>query len=464
MKVMKTTKTLSLVAGASLLAILSTACSDGDNNANLGRVRNFHEELKIIPPDTNSLGVSTQAAVSIGSLFLESQIAPQTVEGTQLQASDLNFNGTDGYISYNAVDNGSNPIKKGAIEHFHPAICDNPFTLGIEFCLVPRKTLQIPNTEIFSSFSDGSNLYAVGSTLDESAAPHFGRLYKIGLDASKDPTLISATAIVPSYAGTGVIVRGTRVITTSGMRTSSVTENGMPTGGGLSFYNTNLDYLTTFPLYDARAVSFNAAESSVYVTRAQGGGPTASSIVKVNADGSGSPTTVATINGNTTPESKSDLAVGNTLIIASTGEGGFAVLCKATGALLRTVPAVTVAGIPAAKTVTNSVAAVPGHIFAANGEGGVHVYSFQKINPLLSTCATNNIKVTLLGRLSLGASSSYVNAELSANSVKAMTVTNLLGLGLITTRFIMVASGNKGVSMINASAITVSLGLDIDDF
>lgn len=451
---------LQTVLAATSVALL-TACAPGTPNAT-GRVLNFHEKLIIVPPETSSSSVSAQAIISIGSLFLESQLAPVTVANTQLQASDLSINGADVYVSYNAVD-GSTAVKKGAIEHVRPYICDNPLTLALEFCLSPLGTLDIPTADIFASYTDGTNVYAVGSTLDETYAPHYGRLYKIGLNTStKDPSSIAATAILPSYAGTDVVVRGSKVIATSGTTPSALTTNGMPEIGGLSYFNlADLSYIKTFPLYDARAVSFNAADSTVYVSRAKVDASNASAVIKYNADGSGSAGTPAVIGGNTVPESKSDLVVGSNLILATSGDGGFRVICKDTNAVITSVPAVTVTGIPALRTVTNSIAAVPGYIFTANGEGGVHVYSFQR--RFLGASLCGGVNIGYVGRLSLGASATYVNAELSANSVHTMTVTNLLGLNLISTRFLIVASGNKGVSMINLSAITLDL-LSIDDF
>ena len=135
--------------------------------------------------------------------------------------------------------------------------------------------------------------------------------------------------------------------------------------------------------------------------------------------------------------------------------------CKGTGASLAVVPAPVVSGIATNLTVTNSVTALPGYILAANGEAGVYVYTFQKSSILNPTYCTG-VTLTLLGRLSLAGSSSYVNGELSANSVKYVPLIDVLGL--ISAKLVVIASGNKGVSLLNFSSLTLNGLLDVDDF
>ncbi len=423
-----------------------------------GRIHNLHQELTIVDPSVGSSGVSGQAVVSIGSVYLESQVAPVTVAGTGMQASDISVNAANTYVSYSSFDTGGTVVKAGAVEHLKPYICDNPLTLlRTEYCMTSAKILSLPAADIFAAESDGTNLFAVGSTLDETDAPNFGRIYKIGLDTNKSPVAVSSQASLPSYAGTDVAVLGSQVLVTSG------TSPDTTRMGGLSVLNkADFTPVAFQQLYDARGIGYyGSTPSRVFVTRGKFDSGNLGALVEYNADGSGSPVRTIASGGNTIAESKSSVQVGNTLLLASLGDQGFKVLCKATGAVLHSQPAVTVSGIPSTRTVTNSVVAIPGFIFAANGEGGVYVYQFQK-SSILNSNYCQGVAVTLVGRLTLGASTSYINSELSANSIHYVPVYNLLNV--LTAKLLVVASGNKGTSLINVSGLTLSLGLDVDDF
>lgn len=436
------------------------ACADGSGGASsassYGRNVPIHRQLKLDTMGVSSASVSAQL-INIGVIYLESQLAPPTVSGGAIQANDVSMRGVDGYISYS---NGGTDNKFGAIEHIKGYNCDNPLTLGhVEYCMTANSIMSTPSVEIFSTYSDGTNLYAVGSTASEDALPYFGRLLKISLDGLKDPGTILLNKTLPSYAGTGVAAQGTRVYVTSGTSTNSTLK------GGLSILNaTDLSTIVTQPIYDARAVGVDPTNSArVFISRAlDGANPSA--LQEYNSDGTGTALRTINMTGNTIAESKSGMMVGNSLILASMGDQGFRVLCKATGATLATVGTVTVSGIPASRTVTNSVAAAPGYIFAANGEAGVYVYKFKKTNVLTSGYCNSGVTLTFLGRLALDSDNSdttYVNGELSANSIRYTTLVN--ALGVITAKLLFVASGNKGVSLINISDISI-LSADVDDF
>lgn len=459
---------------AAILPALLAGCSGSGSRdlASFGRVQDVHQELSVVDPNATSSSVSAQA-VSIGSIYLESSIAPPTVAGTSLQASDVSANGTDVYVSYSSVDTPTEIIKKGQVEHIVPYNCDNPSTTNhTEFCLNAVNAMVFPNADIFSSFSDGTNLYAVGSTSDESVENKYGRLYKISLDLLKNPSAVTATLPLPGFAGTAVSSVGGRVFATSGTSQDSLT-----TMGGLSVFNAaDMGQLGFTSMYDARGLSFmpqpllGPVPTDIYVIRgANTVNPASSSVAKVSVAGTGSVTSSTNIIGNTAAESKSGLSVGSQTMLVSNGSAGFSLLCKATGALIQNVPVPNDAtGVPMTGVVTNSVAAVPGYIFAADGEAGIYVYSFKKLSALTSNfCGTTttlgvtkpNVSVTYLGRLSL-TSGSYVANALSANSVSAVTFLNLANL--VTARMLVVGAGNKGTYLINVTNISLTL-TDVDD-
>lgn len=443
---------------ALVLSFAAAGCApdSGSSSSTRGRVQNINRELTV--ESVSGMGVSAQL-VSLGAIFLEAQLAPPTSAVAALQASDLTTAGPLAYVAYSAFDTGGEK-KAGGIDVAAPVLCDNLLTLThTEYCLGLNATFGIADHDIFSLQVSGSNLYAVGASQDETYLPDFARLLKISLSALV-PTAITNTVVLPSYAGTGVLVSGANIYTTSG---TSTTPAQM---GGLSVVNAStLTKTSTTAIYDARAVSADPANANrIYVINGKTDASNASSVREYDIS-TGTPSLLRTIavGGNTIPESKSGILVGNQLLIASLGDGGFKVLCKSSGATLATQAAVTVSGIPAAKTVTNSVAAIPGYLFAANGEAGVYVYKFTKTN-LLSSNYCNGVTLSLVGRLRLDSDNSdltYLNAELSANAIKSATILNVLNV--ISARFLYVASGNKGISLLNVSDVSLLSG-GVDDF
>lgn len=432
-----------------VLALVLTGCAGGGANDET-RVTDWHQQLKIVDPSGNSLSA---AAVNVGPIYLEASIAGLTVGGTSMQASDVFMKDMNGYISYSTRDSATQVIKSGAIERVTAYACDNPFTIDrVEYCMKLGGVLSIPQADIFSSTVEGGNLYAVGSTLDESSSPNFGRLYRIPLDASGNPTSIGKTVVLPSYAGTSVKVAGQRLFATSG---TSLDPSRV---GGLSIFNlADLSAIKFQSLYDARSVSVHSGQAFVVTGKRDAGTP--AGVVEYNADGSGSALRTISVGGNTIAESKSSVQVGNQLLLTSLGDQGFKVSCKATGATLAAIPAVTVPGLTTGNTVTNSVAAVPGYIFAANGEAGVYVYTFKKAVPLSGNYC-DGVIVTLLGRLSLN-DSTYVPGELSANAVYYVPSYNLLNI--LVSKMVMIAAGNGGVTLLNVTNLNL-FSTDVDDF
>lgn len=438
------------------------------------RIVASHEELRIENVASSSASspssaessdatkdIKKNSSLTIGSIYLEAQLKPLSVNGLSLQASDIFAKGDQIYIAYSAIDANGVVVKRGAIENLKTYACDNFMSfLVTEFCIKSMAKLEFPNTDLFGVTSDGTNLWAVGSTSDESALPHFARLYKIGLDSGK-PTAITGTAVLPSYAGTGVVSLGSSVLATSGTSTDS---NKM---GGLSVVNANtMAVSTTKSLYDARGVGvYGSNPTTAFVTRGKVDNSNLGALLEFNANGSGNALRTINSGGNTIAESKSNVIVGNTLLLASMGDQGFKVICKATGSAVLTVNAINVPGISSSKTVTNSVIAIPGYIFAANGEAGIYIYRFTKSN-VLNSSYCQGVTATLIGRLALdsdNSDSTYVNAELSANSLHYLPILNISNI--LTTKLVVVASGNKGVSLINVTTLNLmGNGIDVDDF
>lgn len=440
------------------LSALLTACGqDGAVDQSSAAVDSMHQELRLVDPalfgSSQSAGlVSSMAIASIGSVYLDGQLPAVTVDGVQLQASDISASGADTFVTYASVDTGGVIIKKGAVEHVKIKACTDP----TKVCLAASTTLSFPGTDLFASYTDGTNLWVAGSTIDESVPNNYARLYRVTLDANKDPAAIAVTKALASYAGTSIAMAGSSLLLTTGTSTNA------PMMGGLNVLDpTTLNLTASQPLYDARGVKVDPSDATkAFVVRGAISSSNQGAVDVFPSSGSATYTREIATGGNTIPKSHSSVQVGRSLVITSMGDQGLRVSCKATGASLATVAAPTVTGIPTAKTVTNSALAIPGYLMVANGEAGLYVYQFDK-SSALNTSYCQGVTLTLLGRLSLSSSGTYVNGELSANSLTYAPFLNVANL--VTSRMVMVASGNKGVSLLNMSSLTVSLTA-VDDF
>lgn len=439
------------------LALLS-ACGAGP--ANEASVDGLHVPLQFVDGGVGAESIDVTAqSINVGTIYLEQQYAPPTVSGYVTQASGVDVKGSNIYISYSYRDT-TGTVRAGAVQRMSPLACDSILTAYTDYCLSQGLTLTFPNANIFATATDGTNLYAVGSTTDASADPYYGRLYKVSLNASGDPTAITATKALPSYVGTSVALNGSYVLATYGTSTSSSMMGGFGT-----FNLSTLATVNSQQIYDARWIAVDPSSSSTaFVVTGATNSSTPGKTLKVNADASG--TTLATLatGGNNIAESRSTTIVGNSLVISTAGDQGFSIMCKSTGAVLAQKGAPVLANVPAATSVSNGIAAVPGYLFVANGEAGVYVYTFNKSSALNSNYC-QGVTLTLVGRLALAADPSgntYVNAELSANSIKAVTLVN--ALNVVTNRLLVIASGNKGISLLNVTSLSLPTTAVDDNF
>jgi hypothetical protein len=439
-----------------ILAIVWTAA--GCSNTGSPTAETYHVPLQFVDGGVGAESVKEQSVAGIGTIYLEQQFASPIVNGLSLQASGVDTKDSNVYVTYSYRD-PSGVKKMGAIDRFGTYACATLLSYT-GYCFASGGRLAIPKANIYSTATDGTNLYAVGSTTDEASAPFYGRLYKISLNGLGDPQAILSSAVLPSYTGTSVALSSGKVLTTFGTSTSSAMMGGFKT-----FNASSLAPLNTQTIYDARSVAVDPSNANqAFIVTGAGNGNSAGRTLKVNSDASGSTLATFSSGGNTIAESRSDVIVGDTLVVSSAGDGGLSVMCKATGQVIATKGAPTgVGSIPNSLTVTNGVAAVPGFLFAANGEAGVYVYTFNKSSAQNSNYC-QGVTLTLVGRLALSADSTatkYINAELSANSLKAVTVLNVQNI--VTSRLLIVASGNKGVSLLNLTSLNLN-PLAVDDF
>ena len=341
------------------------------------------------------------------TLTLGATVASPTVGGIKTQADDVTIVNNDAYVSYNVAGNS----QVGEIDK-----------IGVAIPLLPvlTSTMPFPTADIHGVWTDGSTVFAAGADLNNGPV-----VEKFGVILGQ-LTTPSIGALQPSYATTGVFVKGSNLYAISGDT------------GGLNIYNASTmaavgsSSPTTplLPITDARAITSRSTDTDVFVVAGQPG-----RILDITPAG-----TVArtySLGGAVTPESKSTITSGSTMLLASIGEGGVKIVCKADAGVLASIPAPTgVGSLSNAATVSNAVTSGPGLLFVANGEAGVYVYALQTSGTSVGACA-GLAAPTFLGSINFG-------AAISANNVK-------YGNGVL-----FVATGLGGFKIISVTNITVS--------
>ena len=348
------------------------------------------------------------------TLTLVGTLAPPTVNGAQVQASDITVNGTKVYMAYNTAG----AVQAGAIDVID---ISNPSVLTL-----PSQALY-PTSDIHKVYVKGTSLYAAGATSDNGGG---GNLQKITLDANGKLTSTAssvflrsaASASVPAYAGTSVVAAGSYIYALSG------------NNGGLSILNnSDLSTVGFTALPDARDISFDSTSSSLYAVT--GKTASAESLIKhYDLNGGALSSGNVTLSNGVIDEAKSTISTGATFQIGTNGYGGARLICLSTGAILGTAPNPTVSGLTADKTTANAAAFGAGYMFVANGEAGVTIYS---VNTPIILSGCNLVTITYLGRFSLG-----TNA--SANNL------------FYTNGYLVVATGQMGFKIIKVTTSVLS--------
>lgn len=309
---------------------------------------------------------SQQTSTPAGlSLTLIATVDPPSVGSTTLQANSFWLDSNVAYVAYN---NAGLPIV-GAID-----------VIDLTTPAVPRLISEhsFATQKVNGLAVSQGTLYYTGSSSDLGGAI----LGKIAV--SSNGALGAATPAVklPSYAGTGIAAFGSAYYATSGDT------------GGLSSFDPSLTVSAGAMIADARGVAVSPDGKTVGVVSGQ---PGAVSLF----DASGAATASYQLGGASIPESKSTIEMGSRSIVASLGDGGFAVVCAQNGAIMAKQPAVTIDGMPSASTVTNAVTAGGGLVFAADGVAGVYAYQLTEGALIPGTNCTSDT-LTELGSLDLG--------------------------------------------------------------
>ncbi|WP_413560599.1 hypothetical protein [Bdellovibrio sp. HCB209] len=416
------------IALSTMLAL--AACSSDSSQRCDDRLCNEYENISVDQSDvtqsyssSGSGGYQTMGLLDpilslTPTLTLVGTLAPPTVNGTQVQASDITVNGTKVYVAYNTAG----VIQAGAIDVID---ISNPSILTL-----PSQALY-PTSDIHKVYVKGGKLYAAGATSDNGGG---GNVQKITLDASGKLTSTvssaflrsASSASVPAYAGVSLVQSGSYIYALSG------------DNGGLVVLNeADLTTANFTPLPNARDISFDSANSSLYVVTGKTSGGTDAAVKHYDLNGGLLAAGNVTLPNAQFDDGKSTIVSGTNMQIATAGYGGARLICLTGGAAGTTLGLAanpTVSGLTAAEQVANAAAFGAGYMFVANGEAGISIYS---VNVPSIPLGCNLVTITYLGRFSLG-------TDASVNNV------------FYTNGYLVAATGEKGFKIIRVQTSVLS--------
>lgn len=376
----------------------------------------------------DGMSVSSVSAMATGlSIALGLTINPppaSSTSGTQVYASDLRLIGNRVIAAYNVPGN----TQRGWIDLIDVTTLAVPILVDSKY---------FADTDINSIAMHSSGKFSlVGAKEGIGTVVRTGTFGLTGLSVSATETYIS------SYAGTGVTydTSGTKLIVTSG------------SNGGVDVFNAStMANLSSQSLADARGITYHAATNKYYAVKGQTG-----AVQAYDTNGAATGSALA-LGGATIAESKSTIVAGSTFLLATTGDGGFNVICAADMKVAATqaqfiFPNYQTANLPGPTlTVTNGAAFGPGMIFTAAGEAGIRVYNFVKKSGVSPT-ACANVDVSYMGYFDF-------SQKLSAN--------NLVYVNVLTTLFtysgvLYVADGGGGFKAVTVTATRSTLNDILD--
>ena len=303
--------------------------------------------------------VSGQAsALSISLALSILRPATTSTDGVQLYAADLKAYGGKVITGYNVP--GS--TDKGWLDFVDVTTIAAPLLLGSQY---------LTDTDVNGLAMNNGNFALVGAQQGIGSKLMTGTFNLLGF------SLNSTQTDIPSYAGAGVTFdsSGTHLATTSG------------DAGGLSIFNSSsLTSPITTTASDARNVAYSSVTGKYYVVSGQPGAIT-------SYDTSGNVVATRALGGATIPNSKSTVVAGTgQFLLATTGDGGFSVVCASHMKIAASQTAYQYAnyaslGLPdPTQTVTNAAVFGPGMIFTAAGAGG-----FKAVTVTATANALNDI-------------------------------------------------------------------------
>lgn len=351
-------------------APVTAAVSVENNEQNLASRISYPNT--ILELDTTQLNQKPKSAVkaALPLLTLVAEVAPPTVGGTSLQATEVQISGNRAYVGYNV----QGETFLGAVEIFDITDTAHP-------TLVSKAVFT--DADVNGLFVTGNDLFLAAATSDASFSKPAALMHMtlVGGKLADSFTRVG----LPSYAGTDVAVSGNNVYASSGA------DNGYVT----VLNKSSLAVTGQFALADARGL---AVENNTVVAVA--GTPGRLIVFDTTIS---SQTAQYSLSGASIAFSKSTVEVVGGKAFLGMGDGGTQLVCVASGALLGQIARPTVAGLDASVTVTNAVTADKSVLFMANGEAGVYMATSDKAFTS-NECDTRTL--TMEGKLKFSANQS----------------------------------------------------------
>jgi hypothetical protein len=422
-----------LTAATLGMLFLNSGCSKGSNSSSSLNPRFSTEGSAQFVDDPNNTtfevdpnAVSGQAsALSISLALTIAAPATTSTDGVQLYASDLKAYGGKVITGYNVPG----ATDKGWVDYVDVTTIAVPLLLGSQY---------LTDTDV-----NGLAMHSSGKFSLVGAKQGIGSKLMTGTFGLLGFTLNSTQTDIPSYAGTGVAydATGANIATTTG------------SAGGLTLLNSSsLATTVTTTANDARNVAYSSVTGKYYVVTGQPGAIT-------SYDTSGGVVATRALGGASIANSKSTVVAGTgEFLLATTGDGGFSVICASDMKVAATQAAYQYAnyaslGLPdPTQTVTNAAVFGPGMIFTAAGAAGIRVYSFLKASGGSPT-ACQNVAVAYMGYFSF-------STPVSTNNLYYQ---NVLSTGLTYTGTLYVAAGSGGFKAVTVTATANALN-DIIEF
>lgn len=415
------------------MLFMNSGCSKGGGTSAASLNERFSTEGSaqfVNDPNNTTFEVDPSAVsgqASALSVSLALSIAPPAItstDGVQLYAADLKAYGGKVITGYNVPG----ATDKGWLDFVDVTTIAAPLLLGSQY---------LSDTDVNGLAMNNGNFALVGAKEGIGSKLMTGTFNLLGF------TLNSTQTDIPSYAGTGVTYDGTgaNIAVTTGST------------GGISLLNSSaLTTTVTTTATDARNVAFSSVTGKYYVVTGQPGAIT-------SYDTSGAVVATRALGGASIANSKATVVAGTgQFLLATTGDGGFAVICASDMKIAASQAAYQYAnyaslGLPdPTQTVTNAAVFGPGMIFTASGAAGIRVYNFVTTTGTSPT-ACANISVSYMGYFQF-------STPVSANNLYYQ---NVLTTALTYTGTLYVAAGAGGFKAVTVTATRNALN-DIIEF
>ena len=296
---------------------------------------------QIIAIDTTiQSGGLTKPSIDPVRLTLIAEVDPPSIDGQNLQVTDIYIQGDKAYVSYNMV---GEPYL-GAVDIYSVRHEDDPELIS---------SLLFTDSDVNGLIYQDNHVYlALATNRQGFDSPAVVEKIRIRNNQLTDE---SETFDVPSWAATDVEISSNHLFVTSGA------DGGYVTVIRLS----NDEVVLSYPVEDARGVATDGDDVAVVAG-------TPARLITFDYD-SGELLYDYPLSGASIDFSKSTIEIHRKKAVLALGDGGTQIVCLETGDVIEQINPPTVTDLDPSVTVTNAVTTDSKTIYMSNGEAGVYV-------------------------------------------------------------------------------------------